>query len=208
MAQQNQGFLRLACASSFPVEKESAVDCDHGDDGGGNTLAFLGLVAPPAVPLAPVLSLDCIAYQCYIISNMEAQRSFGHALRMARLRVGLTQVALAKKAGLHQPDVALLESNRRPCGRDVAERIADALRLNARRRRDFIDAALQTTVSGVAVASRTALERCLRREVIRIDFEVPIGRGERADMIATTKDGRRWVIELKVRELKQQEVKV
>lgn len=129
---------------------------------------------------------------------MKAQASFATALRDGRQRAGLTQSALAERAGLRQPDVAGFESNRRPCGRDVAERLADALRIAGEARRKFVDAAVGTTVSGREAAFRATLERVLRSEVIGIDLEVPIGGKERADMVATTTVGRRWVVEWKI----------
>lgn len=134
---------------------------------------------------------------------METQSAFGRRLKLARSRAGLTQDELAKKAGLHRPDIAGLETNRRPCGRDVAERIAVALGLNVRRRRDLIESAIGTTVSGRDLAFRTYLERQLGSAVIGVEIESPFVYAHHNGMIVTTTDGRRWVVQLKIQELKE-----
>jgi predicted transcriptional regulator len=128
---------------------------------------------------------------------MKAQDSFGTAMRHERQRLGLKQVALAKLVGLSQPKIADLEANRRTCGRDVAERIANALRITGGNREQFIASAIGTTTVGKVSAIQTALERCLRGEIFSIEHEVPIGGKTRADMVVTMKDGRRCAVDLK-----------
>jgi transcriptional regulator with XRE-family HTH domain len=132
------------------------------------------------------------------IAHMKIQESFGALMRKERQRAGLTQTDLAERLKLAQPNIAALESNSRPCAEALAKRIAEKLKLTGQRRKDFIAAATGTTVSGREIAFRTVLERVLRREIRGVDLEVRIGRGKTADMVVTTTDGRRWVIEWKI----------
>jgi DNA-binding XRE family transcriptional regulator len=54
-------------------------------------------------------------------------RTPGYYLRVYRSRSDLTQVQLAKKAGLRQHHVSEMENNRRPLGKATAKKIAAIL---------------------------------------------------------------------------------
>jgi len=128
---------------------------------------------------------------------MSTISSFGPALKAARLRLGLTQEALASQAGLYRSDVTMLEGNRRPCGRDVAERLAAALRITGGNREKFIAVAICSTTAGKVTVIQAVLERYLSGEIFSIEHEVPISSRERADIVVTMKDGRRCAFDLK-----------
>lgn len=51
----------------------------------------------------------------------------GRILRGLRVREGLTQAALAAKAGLKPHHISEMENRKRPIGKDVARRLAAAL---------------------------------------------------------------------------------
>lgn len=53
--------------------------------------------------------------------------NYGRAIRMIRSARGWTQSELARRSAFDASYVSLLESGRRTCQRDVANRIADAL---------------------------------------------------------------------------------
>lgn len=57
----------------------------------------------------------------------------GGTIRGYRVREGLTQLLLAKKAGLMQGHLSAMEQNKRPIGVKVAKRLAKALRCDYRR---------------------------------------------------------------------------
>jgi DNA-binding XRE family transcriptional regulator len=57
----------------------------------------------------------------------------GGAIRGYRAREGLTQIQLAKKAGLMQGHLSAIERNKRSIGVKVAKRLAKALRCDYRR---------------------------------------------------------------------------
>ena len=57
----------------------------------------------------------------------------GGTIRAYRSREGLTQHALAKKAGLKQGHLSEMEKNKRPIGLKVAKKLAKALNCDYRR---------------------------------------------------------------------------
>src|ERR1041384_2371005 len=136
---------------------------------------------------------------CYIVTIMA--QPFSDTLRIHRQRTGMTQTELARRAAIHQPDVALIEAGRRVCGQDVALRIATAMKLSTRARREFVAAANATTATGIERALADALSNAIKGEVVSAQAEVPVGPGRRADLLVGTADGQRWIVELKVRKL-------
>lgn len=54
------------------------------------------------------------------------------ALRGARHKEGLSQVALAKKLGISQADLSKMENGKRPIGKKMAKRLADVLSIDYR----------------------------------------------------------------------------
>ncbi len=55
-------------------------------------------------------------------------RSPGYYLRLYRLRAELTQVQLAKKAGMLQHHLSEMEHNKRPIGKAAAQKLAKVLK--------------------------------------------------------------------------------
>lgn len=53
----------------------------------------------------------------------------GEALKAIRERSGLTQSDLAKTVGIRQPHLSNIEAGRRAASPDVAQRLAEALRI-------------------------------------------------------------------------------
>jgi transcriptional regulator with XRE-family HTH domain len=77
---------------------------------------------------------------------MTTHLSFGEAIRHHRLKAGLTQVELARKAEAADSYVTLLETGRRRNpGRKLVEDFADALALTGTERAEFFAAAHYTT---------------------------------------------------------------
>lgn len=56
----------------------------------------------------------------------------GTILRGARAKEGLTQQQLAEKLGIEQPNVAAMESGKRPIGKEMAKRLAKVLNIDYR----------------------------------------------------------------------------
>jgi ribosome-binding protein aMBF1 (putative translation factor) len=56
----------------------------------------------------------------------------GACLQGARLKEGLSQVALAKKLGVPQTNVSAMELGKRPIGKKMAKRIAKVLNIDYR----------------------------------------------------------------------------
>ncbi len=73
--------------------------------------------------------------------GMETTESFGAALRRARLAAGLTQEALAERAGVSTRNIPALERGENRPRRDTAERLAGALDLDPLVRERFLAAA-------------------------------------------------------------------
>lgn len=57
----------------------------------------------------------------------ELQVTFGERVAARRLELGLTQVTLAKKLGIHQPDLCDIEKGRHAPTLETVEKIAKAL---------------------------------------------------------------------------------
>lgn len=62
---------------------------------------------------------------------MNRVQAFGLAMRRARLHAGLSQEALAEKAGLHRNWISLVERGVHPAALDSIFAIADALGVSA-----------------------------------------------------------------------------
>ena len=60
----------------------------------------------------------------------ELSRRFGDAVRSRRLKAGLSQEALAERAGLHPTYVSMVERGVRNATLEVAGRLADALKVS------------------------------------------------------------------------------
>ena len=71
------------------------------------------------------------------MDDVEAIPSFGRLLRQHRLRVGLTQAALAERAGLSERAIQHLEGGLGQPYRETARRLAEALALTAEQRASF-----------------------------------------------------------------------
>ncbi len=63
----------------------------------------------------------------------DPEKTPGIALRGVRLRLGLTQKAMAEKIGVTQGDLSKLEKGIRPMGRNLALKIGNALGVDYRR---------------------------------------------------------------------------
>ncbi len=61
--------------------------------------------------------------------NPSISRLFGTAVRMRRMATGLSQEALAERAGLHPTYVSMVERGVRNPTLDVSDRIARALKI-------------------------------------------------------------------------------
>lgn len=64
------------------------------------------------VALVPIANYNCLSILC--LMNESLKRLLAHNLRACRLRAGLSQSDLAKKAGTLQPRVAVMESAKDP----------------------------------------------------------------------------------------------
>lgn len=65
-------------------------------------------------------------------SRIKRYTKAGLALRGARVREGYTQKALAKKCGISQENLSRMENGKRPIGKKVADKLAKALRIDAK----------------------------------------------------------------------------
>jgi DNA-binding XRE family transcriptional regulator len=124
-------------------------------------------------------------------------QTFSAALRAHRQRVEFTQAKLARRAGIRRTDVALIEGGRRVCGEDVASRIARALKLSTRARKEFVAHADATTASGMERSLAAALSRQIKGAIVSVQAEVTIGVGKMADLLVETADGKMWIVEIK-----------
>jgi len=63
----------------------------------------------------------------------DSKKTPGIALKGVRLRLGLTQVEMAKKIGITQGDLSKMEKGERPLGKNMALKIGKALKIDYRR---------------------------------------------------------------------------
>ncbi len=56
----------------------------------------------------------------------------GRSLRGARAKEGVTQKELARSIGVRQEHISAMENNRRPIGKAMAKRLAEALKVDYR----------------------------------------------------------------------------
>ncbi len=62
--------------------------------------------------------------------RIEKYKKAGLAIRGARFREGMSQIALAKASGVHQNEISKIENGKRGVGEKVAKKLAKALRID------------------------------------------------------------------------------
>ncbi|MBC17600.1 MAG: transcriptional regulator [Desulfovibrio sp.] len=70
--------------------------------------------------------------ELFSVEEVFPNRHPGKLLRGARVRENLTQAQLADKAGLKPHHISEMENRKRPIGKDVAKRLAEALNMDYR----------------------------------------------------------------------------
>ena len=70
--------------------------------------------------------------ELFSVEEVFPDRHPGKLLRGARVREDLTQAQLAEKAGLKPHHISEMENRKRPIGKDVAKRLAEALNMDYR----------------------------------------------------------------------------
>ena len=76
----------------------------------------------------PLKSMEEYDDRLYSIEEVFPDFHIGHALRGLRSREGLTQKQLAEMIGAKPSHISEMENGKRPIGRDMAKRLARALR--------------------------------------------------------------------------------
>lgn len=76
----------------------------------------------------PLKSMEENDDRLYSIEEVFPDLHIGHALRGLRSREGLTQKQLAEMIGAKPSHISEMENGKRPIGRDMAKRLAKALR--------------------------------------------------------------------------------
>jgi DNA-binding XRE family transcriptional regulator len=75
---------------------------------------------------------DSIPWEDLAKSRIAKYKKSGLALRGARYREGLSQKELAKRTGISQENISRMENGQRAIGAKVSNKLAKALRINAR----------------------------------------------------------------------------
>jgi DNA-binding XRE family transcriptional regulator len=73
---------------------------------------------------------DSIPWEELAKNRIAKYKKSGLALRGARYREGLSQKELAKRTGISQENISKMENGQRTIGKEVAKKLAKALRLN------------------------------------------------------------------------------
>ena len=76
----------------------------------------------------PLKSMDQYDDRLYSIEEVFPDFHIGHALRGLRSREGLTQKQLAEMIGAKPSHISEMENGKRPIGKEMAKRLARALR--------------------------------------------------------------------------------
>ena len=94
------------------------------------------------------------------MADADLPASFGELVRQHRLDAGLTQAALAERAGITLRAVQDLERSVGRPQRETARRLAEALALTAERRAQFDRAAAPSPRSRAAAGRLLSPDRC------------------------------------------------
>lgn len=147
------------------------------------------------------------------MSNVDPE--FGRrlrALRISRNQCGCSQLALASDAGLRVSHFSDIERGQRPCGPEVASRLASALGLQGDNLVEFMRLAAATTERGHLFVSSPdfgdlldIIVRRLRRQgiderrIVSVSAAPSASRAEAGDALVVLVDGTRAFVEINVR---------
>lgn len=133
-------------------------------------------------------------------------------LRYGRPTCGRTQLALASDAGIRVSHVSDIERGRRPCGPEVASRLASALGLQGEKLTEFMRLAATTTGRGHLyvespdfgdlldlIVRRLRRQSVDERRIVAVSSVPSASRSELGDILVVLSDGSRAHVDVKVR---------
>jgi transcriptional regulator with XRE-family HTH domain len=130
------------------------------------------------------------------------RKAFASLLRHHRLQQGLTGRQLDKKARLPFSHVSQIETGSRPCGVQVATRLAAALQLTEVDKRRFLLSAAMTTKHPLweAVAVSLIMRGCddFSASVMPADISAATAPKPRPDFLFTIHGGQVWASRLEL----------
>ena len=143
----------------------------------------------------------------------EERQKFGNMVAAKLRERDITQTDLAKDADTDQPTISAIIRHRYACGKDLAERLASAFRLQGNERELFIMAAEGRLPARVSGDIEKRLVDCFMRELRAAGLdergavsvtEVAHGRSGEADIVVVMSDGSVIDIELKLKKRMKQ----
>jgi transcriptional regulator with XRE-family HTH domain len=137
---------------------------------------------------------------------------FGKHLRVGREKVSWSQRALAEAAQIRVSNVSDIERGRRPCGPDVASRLAAALEIQGYDLVAFMSLAATTTERGHVWAQSPVFEQLLsaitnklqrqgvdERGIVSVSAVPPASRDQPGEILVVMHNATRIFIEIKTR---------
>jgi transcriptional regulator with XRE-family HTH domain len=140
---------------------------------------------------------------------------FGRHLRALRLgpeSKSWTQLALADAAQIRVSNVSDIERSRRPCGPDVASRLASALGIKGRSLIEFMSLAAKTTERGylwgqspvfeqllIAITTKLQRQGVNERYLVSVSTVPPASRDQLGEILAVMNDCTRIYIKITTR---------
>ena len=126
---------------------------------------------------------------------------FGTAfLKPMREERGLTLRELEKLSGVHNANIAAIETGNKTVGCVIAQKLASGLKLKGDKREVFVDAAIRTIQPTIADVVREALggEKVQERDILRVSRGLPMpGDSNAPDFVVTLRDGRVFGFDVK-----------